>query len=570
MPDGIKIAVDVYLPKKIVEKYPALVYFTRYTRAFDLKAPFNKIFKHFFGQITKKEITYFTSHGYACVLVDLRGSGSSTGKRLMEFGHEEIDDMHKVIDWIISEPWSDGKIATTGVSYAATTAEFSLSTKHPAIKACVPRSGLFDLYTDVNFPGGIRQTHFIDIWQKGIKGLDTWDYTVFGKLAPYVLKSSRKIAEDVDSIILKQAKKDHEENFDVFAGIKKIKARNDVVKELGYCNDDFSVHTRLRSIQGSNVPIYRISGWYDGAFVNSAIKGFLNTPENSNLLIGPWDHGPRENISPFKKSNKLDYNIFEEIKGFLDCHVKGIKNHFQTKAKVNYFLMGKEKFISAETWPDPRAKEQCFFLQNKALTEQTPESNGEIEYTCDYSISSGKSIRWNSQTPSFRKGEIRYGNRKKVNQKMLVFTSEPMHQNLDISGHGIIELFMSFDTTDAHVFVYLEDVSKDGNTSTYITEAMLAARHQKIQPQENNTYTFPVPYRSFKIEDMENIVPHQITKLKFDFFPIGYTLKKDHKLQISIAAADFDHFDHPEDMPEKMKVYFGPKYPSKLLIPIIM
>ncbi len=571
MPDGVKIAVDAFVPKKSKNKVPAILYFTRYTRSFDVKPPFNTFIKIFYGSIKKKEINHFTKNGYAVVTVDLRGSGSSTGYRTMEFSHQEIDDMSRVIDWVIQQPWSNGKVATSGVSYAGTTAEFALSTKHPAIKACVPRSGLFDLYTDVNFPGGIRQAPFIDIWQKSVSGLDNWNYSIFNKVAPYVLKSAKKVKKDKNGEILMQAKNDHANNFDVFKGIKSIKARNEIAEGVGYTNDDFSVHQRLSLIKGTDVPIYRITGWYDGAFVNASIKGYLNTPEYSQLLIGPWDHGPYENISPFKKSNKLDYDVLSEITRFLDYHVKGEQNGFNTKDKVRYFMMGKEEFIKSTQWPDPKTRQQVFYIDQKNLMLQNyPSStNGKVDYTCDYSINSGKSVRWNSQTPAYRKGKITYGNRYKINQKMLVFDSSVLEEDLQISGHPIIRLYMSFDATDAHVFVYLEDVSKDGKKVTYITEGMLGARHRKTQPQENSPYEFPVPYRSFMLEDMEPVIPGEVMHLEFDFLPIAYKVKKGHKLRLSIAASDVEHFDHPEDKPSRFQVFFGDKNPSSIILPLV-
>ncbi|MBK6276102.1 MAG: hypothetical protein IPF58_16065 [Saprospirales bacterium] len=60
-------------------------------------------------------------------------------------------------------------------------------------------------------------------------------------------------------------------------------------------------------IEKSKTPIYRIGGWYDGALANSAIKGFRGTKNSVKLLVGPWDHGPAQHISPFVHSNKKHF-----------------------------------------------------------------------------------------------------------------------------------------------------------------------------------------------------------------------------------------------------------------------
>ena len=187
--DSVLLATDIYLPKKLEKgkKIPAILYLTRYVRSIQAKFPFNLLIDPIAGSNDIKEIEFFTSYGYAVVIVDVRGTGASLGERRMEFSPEEVADGNDIVNWIAAQSWCDGNIGTTGVSYLATTAEMLLANKNPHVKACIPRSGIWDLYKSVVFPGGISQGPFIDIWGKTTKSLDNNDFKPFSKQAGLII-----------------------------------------------------------------------------------------------------------------------------------------------------------------------------------------------------------------------------------------------------------------------------------------------------------------------------------------------------------------------------------------------
>ena len=77
----------------------------------------------------------FIAQGYAWVDVDTRGSGASFGSRPWDFSPDEIQDGAEVVDWIVAQPWSNGRVGAAGASYSGTAAEFLLVNRHPAVKA---------------------------------------------------------------------------------------------------------------------------------------------------------------------------------------------------------------------------------------------------------------------------------------------------------------------------------------------------------------------------------------------------------------------------------------------------
>lgn len=572
MPDGIQLATDVFLPKKRTEGevFPTIIYFVRYVRSLELKALLRNKNKPLTGaHVPHKEIDFFTSKGYACAIVDLRGSGASFGYRKMEFSNEEVDDMSQIMDWIVEQPWSDQQLATTGISYTGTTAELALSSKHPALKACIARCNIFDLYEDMNCPGGLKQTPFIQCWKETTVALDHNDFSIFGGLAKLLVKGVNPVQGDKKRVLLKQAVTEHKKNFDIFSGILKIEARDDIEPTTQANCDEFSIHTRMQDIIASKVPIYRISGWYDGGNINSAIKGYMNTPNTQKLLIGPWDHGPANHISPFAKSNKVQFSVYTEMLRFFDFHLKGIQNGIEKEAPVHYYQMGTEEFRAADQWPLKNSETKTFLLSDKntLVKDAAAVQQGQVNYACDYTVASTNRSRWNSLTTLYKNGATQYPDRQEVNKKMLLFTSTPTDKDLEITGHPYTQLYISADATDASFFVYLEDVAPDGSV-TYITEGQLRAAFRKSSDKTTAPYQVVGPYHSFLKKDKEALIPNKVTPLSIAFQPISYQLKKGHCLQLSIANADINHFELTKVKPENIKVFYNKEYPSTLVIPV--
>jgi putative CocE/NonD family hydrolase len=572
MPDGVRLATDVFLPKKRIEGeiFPTIIYFVRYVRSLELRVLLRNKNKPLTGaHVPHKEINFFTSKGYACAVVDLRGSGASFGYRKMEFSNEEVDDMSNVMDWIVEQPWSDKQLATTGISYTGTTAELALSSKHPALKACIARSNIFDLYEDMNCPGGLKQTPFIQSWKETTVALDQNDFSIFGGLAKLLVKGVNPVQGDKKRVLLKQAIEEHKKNFDIFSGILKIEARDDIEPTTQANCDEFSIHTRMSDIIASKVPIYRISGWYDGGNVSSAIKGYMNTPNTQKLLIGPWDHGPANHISPFTKSNKVQLSVYTEMLRFFDFHMKGIQNGIDKEAAVHYYQMGTEEFRAAEQWPLKNSTSKTFLLSDKntLVKEAASVEEGQVNYVCDYTVASTNRSRWNSLTGLYKNGTTEYPDRQEVNKKMLLFTTTATQQDIEITGHPSTELYISADAKDASFFVYLEDVAPDGSV-TYITEGQLRAAFRKLGDKTTAPYQVEGPYHSFLTKDKEALTPNKVTPISIAFQPTSYQLKKGHRLQLSIANADINHFELTKVNPENIKVFYSKEHPSKLVLPV--
>ncbi len=139
MHDGCRLAIDAYVPQSKAgtsapQRFPTLLFLTPYYRRFKLKPGGS-------GEVnpnTGKFRDFFVPRGYAVVVVDVRGTGASFGTRDSFRSPREREDSREIADWIVAQPWSNGAIGATGISYLGAASDFLASTGHPAVKAIAP------------------------------------------------------------------------------------------------------------------------------------------------------------------------------------------------------------------------------------------------------------------------------------------------------------------------------------------------------------------------------------------------------------------------------------------------
>ncbi|MDX2001329.1 MAG: CocE/NonD family hydrolase [Chitinophagales bacterium] len=571
MRDSTKIATDLYLPKKLEagKKIPTILYLTRYVRSLRAKFPFSLIKDPISVLPPLEEIDYFTSYGYAVVVIDVRGSGASSGRRTMEFSPEEVKDGAEVVNWIIGQEWSNGKVGSTGVSYLGTTAELLLVNQHPAVKACIPRSNIFDLYNHIMFPGGVRHGPFVKVWGETTTHLDHNEFDSFGKQAKRLVKGTHKIDTDKGGKIYMTSLSEHTNNFDVYKGLQGIEFRDDVHPELSASSNEYSIHNNIKAIANSGTAIYRIGGWYDGALQRSVTEGIINTPNTVKALIGPWDHGPQDNASPWAKENVVDIDIHQEMLRFFDHYLKDIDNGIDKETPFYYYTVAAEHWDSTSTWPLPSASNQpYYFSAEKKLQSQTPSNeNSFVHYTVDYTCTTDSTSRWNSMTPAYRHGHTKYGDRAAEGKKSVSFTSSVLVSDMTITGSAMLDLYVKADAKDAYIFAYLEDVSPDGKV-IYVTEGQFRAINRKVSTNSDG-YKTVGPFHSYQRKDTLPLVPGQVAQVSFELLPISYQFKQGHQVRITLAGADAQHFDLVGDLPKNWEIACTPTYPSAIVLPIV-
>lgn len=650
MRDSVKIAVDVYIPKVKKGhhgKFPTILHQWRYWRNFELKWPYNWLSKAPNGPLGKffKKIV---ANGYVLVSVDSRGSGASTGSRAYPWTQEERDDMTEIIDHIIAQEWSDGKVGVAGVSYSGTTSEFAAIQQHPAVKAVVNMYSLFDVYTDNAFPGGIHNIGFTEVWGEANEALDRNELPPKAGKAKKFVKgvSIPKNYFDGRSAkgVFEQAQEDHKQNANVNDGALTITYRDDKAKSKAATSSEvFSPHTYWKEEDASGAAIYNWSGWFDGSYNDAAVKRYLTlTNPQNKLILGPWEHGGSFNAGHTNPGHSGFDHIGEVVK-FFDHHLKGWDTGLTKEKPVHYFTMVEEKWKASDVWPPKNTEYRSVFFDegnsltwrnnfsyhedkkgelklwgdslnhlksigvnailkkmegegrvsaeeekmlasyrvveeeyNKALNVLNTEApkvkewrdneGGADVYQVDSTTTMGMYVKFRSVSGQLKDPHT-YPNRTEADTLLLVYDSEPLTENMEVTGHALVDIFVSSSTNDAQVFVYLEDIDENGKVQ-YVTEGELRALHRKIS-NEKAPYKQVGPYHSFLKEDGQPLVPGEVAEMKFSMLPISYLFKKGHHVRIAIAGADADQFRNMTNDEPQYTIHRSFKYPSRVELPVI-
>jgi uncharacterized protein len=564
MRDGTKIAVDLYLPRNLAvgRQLPTIYLQSRYYRGWDIAWPFSLL-----ANPVPTSIRPFVQKGYAYVVSDVRGSGASYGQRVQEWSEDEVRDGSQIVDWIIRQPWSNGKVGATGISYDGTAAEFLLTTGNPAVVAVAPRFALFDTFPEIAFPGGVYQFWFLEHWAAFNHDLDSGNFThALGKLVPPGMRGVRRTDEDHDGSMRAAAIRDHASNYDLAKFASSVTFRDDA-DIAGHTLDATSLFPHVAQEQTSGAAIYSYSGWLDGAYASSAVERFrtVHTP-GSRLILGPWDHGGQQNISPYAHAQAASFNHTAELLRFFDFYLKGVDTGIGKEAPVKYYTMGEEKWHTAQSWPLPNASTVTLHLAPvHALLDRPAKKIGADTYMADYTATSGIHSRWNS-VMNLERNRIGYPDRAEQDKKLLVYTSDVLPQDMEVTGFPVLTLYMSSTATDGLVFAYLEEV--DGQSRVhYITEGELHLMDRKVSHQLAPYKTFG-PYHTFLRADTAPMKPGKVEKVSFALLPTSFLVRKGYRLRLALAAADRDHFPLIPKEPPTWHVERGLRFDSHIDLPV--
>jgi putative CocE/NonD family hydrolase len=574
MRDGVKIAVDLCLPDQVQPgaRLPAILHQTRYWRAIDFRWPVRLFVGSNMYDLLKIRPA-FLDYGYAWISLDVRGAGASFGYQTGPYPSESVEDVREIADWIVAQPWSNGKIGVYGISYDGLTAFSALRAGHPAIAACAPTYTVFDLFPDIAGIGGVPFSWFHRTWGMATKTLDANRFAFLnGMLSRLLVRGVRPVDADRDRALLGQAIHEHERNWDVYETSFRMSHRDDSLPyDPDWSFDSFSPHVYLEEIEASGAPIFAYSGWLDAGFQQAAIRTFLNLKNPGNrLTLGPWDHAGRHNISPtVRKVSDYRQHILELLHFFGESlEGEPVAGVLPDRKPVRYWTLVEDRWKESDSWPPPHTQTRTYYLApDGGLSPERSSSPGACDaYRVDYSAGTGAASRWDCLIGGLRSPAV-YPDRAEQDKKLLTYTSASLAEEMEVTGHPVVRLYVTSTARDGNFFAYLEDVDELGGV-TYVTEGMLRAIHRKLS-SDAAPYLDTVPYRSFRRADATPMEPGQVTELVFDLLPTSYLFRAGHRLRLALAGADKDHFFIAPGEPPVLGFHRDAKHPSHIDLPVM-
>jgi len=543
---------------------------TRYWRAMGFKEDKPEL------QSSFPAAQYLWQRGYVLTICDARGTGASFGTRETEIPPNEIIDIGEIIEWVSEQPWCDGQVATTGSSYSADTTFMSFVTSPPPLKVGVSRAVDFDVFRQLMAPGGILNTWMVECWGEMTGAQDQNDVEALFADAPDEFKNNilgvRLVDEDTDGSMLAAAVADHGSNFNT----KEIKGVLEFIDDTISSHTDlglesFSTYFHRDKIEANNTPIVYRAGWYDSGTQLGAMNIFTSFTNPKRIIVGPWNHDGSFRADPFQPGDNgkpeeiPKEKVFELVTVSLDAFFKENTKPLEMNV-LEYYTLGENRWKTTKVWPLPQTRIDRFYLaQGNTLAIDPPtKTRGSDIYQVDPTAGTGQYNRWHTQMgmPVF------HPDRREEDKKLLVYDTLPLTEDVEVTGHPVIHLFIRSTALDGQFFVYLEAVEPDGRVRL-VTEGQLRAIHRRIST-EPPPYTMFGPYHTFKRDDALLLVPGEVAEIAFDLFPISVRFNKGQQIRVAIAGADKDVFEPvPGCETPEITVERNAQYTSFINLPVI-
>jgi uncharacterized protein len=443
MPDGARLAAHIWLPEDAEQDpVPVILEYLPYRKRD--------------GTVERDHLThpYFAGHGYACLRVDMRGTGDSEGVCKGEYLPQEQDDALAVLDWAATQPWSTGRAGMIGISWGGFNGLQVAARQPESLKAVITLCSTDDRYADdIHFMGGCVLTDKLG-----------WGGTAF----PIAMTPP-------DPAIVG----------DRWREMWKERLEGNGLWLLDWFRhqrrDAFYRHGSICENYADVVcPVYAVGGWADG-YTNAIFRLLANLKGPRKGLVGPWGHKYPHFARPGPRIGFL-----QECLRWWDQWLKdvdtGVMREPMLRAWIEdpvapkpYYDRIPGRWVAELAWPAPGIEMRALALggdcvlggQSGATLPDSrsicsPQTTGlaagswcgfglDPDLSLDQRIDAGGSLIW--ETP-------------------------PLDADLEILGFPLLDATIASDRRQAMLAAVLSDVAPDG-AATRVSYGLLNLSHRE-------------------------------------------------------------------------------------------
>ncbi|MGQ0566437.1 MAG: CocE/NonD family hydrolase [Gemmobacter sp.] len=575
MPDGTRLAGRLWLPRG-AGLVPVILEYLPYRKRDGTRARDERTHR------------YLSRHGYACLRLDIRGTGDSEGILHDEYSEQEQLDGVAAIDWLARQPWCDGQVAMFGISWGGFNGLQIAARRPPALRTVITVGSTDDRYaTDIHWVGGCLSKDNFD-----------WSSTMF---AMQDLPPDPVIVGDAWRAMWEARR---EANTPWILTWLRHPSRDAYWRQGSVC-EDFSRIT---------IPVYAVSGWADN--YSESVPRLLAGLSGPRLgLIGPWAHS-----FPHDVAVEPAIGWLAEVLRWCDHWLKGRDTGIMQEPMLRVWMQDHVpprtcyrhrpgRWVGEAVWPSPRIKalrltlgpggrlgrgtglrdlaghtaqqgvrpppplwgrdgEGGLALHPPAAPHPHPLATGGREGTPDPGVAAATASICSPLWVGQAAGEVgRYGDnadwatdQREDDGGSLVFVTEPLAEPLEILGAPQLAIRFSSDRPQALVSVRLNDVAPSG-ASTRVTVGHLNLCHRHghdrplaLTPGQTETATVD-------LDDIAHAFPagHRIAvSISTVYWPIAWPSPELATLTLHLADCALDLPVRPPDPADAALRPFGP------------
>ncbi len=512
--------------------------------------------------------------GYTQVVVDVRGTGGSQGKWNLLQKREQQDTI-ETIDWVSKQPWSNGKVGMTGVSYSGINQLQAASKRPPALKAIFPVVPSSDVIRDVVIPGGGIGVGFLPFWLaavNAIKWAPNIEDILRGKFdVRWLLDRLADPASFMDSIIDDITWPGGDPNNPPGLLKQVVDPNSSLRKDLATPVDKI------------NVPTMISGGWHD-LFVGSQTRTYNRIPLRpgaKQLVMGDVYHGT---ISSGLGQKNTPPRLDVLQRAWFDHWLKGIDNGIDEYGPITLKEQG-GNWSTTPTFPRQDMTYRRMYLSDRA----SGTTNGSVH---DGGLAANKPAtareltvgptpltlcsRDSAQELAGVLGVIdACGKDSRIAEHAaLTFTGDKATAPTRLSGPVNLHLNTVQDARDGYWTATVNDVAPDG-TSRVLTTGQLTAALRKIDDSKsrkspNGDYTDP--YYTLDLADRQPTKPGEPTSLDVGLNATDAVIQPGHRIRIDVFAGNFPKGQmfgplfNPDSKPQHLRL--DPNEPSFVNLPL--
>lgn len=509
------------------------------------------------------------SRGYVVINQDVRGRYTSDGE-WYPFLHES-NDGYDTVEWAASLPYSNGKVGMYGGSYVGATQMLAAIAHPPHLAGICPVVTASNYHEGWTYQGGAFEQWFNESWTSGL-AQDTLDRSV---------RNHANALNGIWHLPLVE--------YPLFE-LPQSSSNSDMLRTLAQyfldwlAHPDYDDYWKRWSIEDHyssiSVPSLTVAAWYD-IFLGGSLNNYVGVKLHGGseaarvgqrLLVTIGGHaGSVRKVGDVDFGPSAEFNEDEITLAWYDHLFKNVSNEFSNPKPVRIFVMGLNQWRQEEEWPLARARNTRYFIHSSgkantlfgdgSLSAVAPKSEDPDQYVYDPANPSptvGGPLCCDSAhlAPGPRDQRA-----VEARPDVLVYSTPPMAQDVEITGPVQLELFAKSSAVDTDFTAKLVDVWPNGFAQN-LTEGIVRARYRNSQ------------------ESPELLNPGQIYKLAIDLWSTSNVFLKGHRLRLEISSSNFPRFDRNLNTGQDARivgkpvsatnaVYHDVAHPSALILPLV-
>ena len=550
--DGVRLSVDVFLPPG-AGPFPAIL--TR--NPYESNSPDNL-----------ERGAWWADRGYVFVSADCRGRYESEGTFYPH--HPDGKDGFDTLEWVAGQPWCNGAVGTTGMSYGGAVQWELAALGSPHLKAMAAHVYGENRFRDLHYIGGAFQLTL------SLLAAITFSTNLSTTSCARVFDNGRTLRElpliDLDVVT--------------------------IGKQIPWYRDWLTHHTydeywneidTADKYDRIDAPVFMRGGWFD-AFSPGMFRLWQGMTRrgkterarrNQKLLVGPWAHvepdGTRLGDLDFGPSAYIE-SVAEEKRWF-DHWLRGIDNGVADEPPIKIFVMGENVWRYENEWPLERARLAPYYLHSGGSANSaagdgvlSPEKPGEeppdrFDYDPDRpvpsiggNLSTGAWVWTTTAADPIIPGPI---DQRIIERRddVLVYTTETLLEDLEVTGLLEVILYAASSAPDTDFTARLVDVYPTGE-AIVMAEGIIRARYRN------------------GVEETQLLVPGEVERFRIELYPTSNVFRRGHRIRLDVSSSSFPRFSRnlntDEDIATGTRIEVAHQtiehstaHPSHVLLPII-